>query len=281
MAVRRGAPVEFFNDNGTCFVGANKQLQHEIQSRNEALATTFTNTNTRWKFNTPEAPHMGGVWERLVRSVKQAIGTIIDAPRKPNDETLMTILSDAESMINSRPLTYVPLETADEESLTPNHFLLGSSSGVKQPPSQLVYYRPTLRNSWTLAQHITDTFWKRWIKEYLPVIRRRGKWFEEVREIQKGDLVLMVSGAVRNQYVRARVEKVFLGRDGRVRQAQVRTATGVYKRSVNKLALLDVLPDCEAAEDSSGGADHHQSSRVGDCYNEQSKSPRTTVTDSN
>lgn len=125
---RRGAPAEIFSDNGTCFVGANKQLQQEIQTINNDLAGTFTNTNTRWCFNPPNAPHMGGVWERLVRSVKQAIGTIIEAPRLPDDETLATILADAESMINSRPLTYVPLESADEESLTPNHFLLGSSS---------------------------------------------------------------------------------------------------------------------------------------------------------
>lgn len=177
---RRGAPTEFFSDNGTCFIGANKQLQQEIQSKNEDLAVTFTNINTRWSFNPPNAPHMGGVWERLVRSVKEAIGTIIDAPRKPDDETLATILLDAESMINSRPLTYMPLVSADEESLTPNHFLLGSSSGVKQPPSAPVDYRTNLRSSWTLAQHITDTIWKRWIKEYLPVIRRRGKWLEEV-----------------------------------------------------------------------------------------------------
>ncbi|XP_055633858.1 uncharacterized protein LOC129774182 [Toxorhynchites rutilus septentrionalis] len=246
---RRGAPVEIFSDNGTCFVGANKKLQQEIRSMNDTLATTFTNANTHWSFNPPAAPHMGGVWERLVRSVKQAIGTILDAPRKPNDETLATILVDAESMINSRPLTYVPLETADEESLTPNHFLLGSSSGVKQTQSEPVDYRTNLRSSWSLAQHITDTMWKRWSKEYLPVIRRQGKWFGNVRDIHESDLVLMVGDAVRNQYVRARVEK-FRGRDGRVRQAQVRTATAVYKRPVVRLALLDVGLDGEAVKES-------------------------------
>lgn len=237
---RRGAPAEIFSDNGTSFVGANKQLQQEIAARDQVLATTFTNTNTRWAFNPPGAPHMGGVWERLVRSVKCAVGTIIDAPRRPNDEALQTILLDAEAMINSRPLTYVPLETADEESLTPNHFLLGNSSGIKQPPSELTECRTNLRSCWTLVQNITDAFWKRWIKEYLPVITRRCKWFEDVRDIDVGDLVLIVGTTVRNQYIRGRVEKVLLGRDGRVRQALVRTSTGVYRRPAMKLALLDV-----------------------------------------
>lgn len=237
---RRGAPAEFFSDNGTSFVGANKQLQEEVNARNQVLATTFTNTNTRWNFNPPGAPHMGGVWERLVRSVKNSIGTLIDAPRRPTDEVFETILLDAEAMINSRPLTYMPLETADEESLTPNHFLLGNSSGVKQPPSEINERRMNLRSSWTLVQHLTDVIWQRWIKEYLPVITRRCGWFEEVREIQEGDLVLVIGNTVRNQYVRGRVEKVFPGRDGRVRQALVRTASGMYKRPAVKLALLDV-----------------------------------------
>lgn len=72
------------------------------------------------------------------------------------------------------------------------------------------------------------------------MITRHGRWFEEVGDIQEGDLVLMVGTTVRNQYVRGRVEKVLLGRDGRVRQALVRTATGVYRRPAVKLALLDV-----------------------------------------
>lgn len=185
-----------------------------------------------------------------MRSVKNAICTIIDAPRRPTDEVLETILFDAEAMINSRPLTYIPLETADEESLTPNHFLLGSSSGIKQPPSEIQNPHINLRSCWNLVQHMTNTIWKRWIKEYLPVITRRCKWFDEVREIQEQDLVLIVEPSIKNRYIRGRVEKVFPGRDGRVRQALVRTATGVYKRPAVKLALLDLGQHGKPGKDS-------------------------------
>ena len=38
---------------------------------------------------------------------------------------------EIESIINSRPLTYVPITDENEEAITPNHILLGSSNGEK------------------------------------------------------------------------------------------------------------------------------------------------------
>lgn len=240
---RRGSPAEIYSDNGTNFHGANNHLKREIEERNHRLATIFTNSTTRWMFNPPGAPHMGGVWERMVRSVKAAIGTILEAQRRPNDEVLETVIIEAEAMINSRPLTYIPLESAEQEALTPNHFLLGSSSGVKQLPVEPVDFRSTLRSGWKLAQHLADGIWRRWLKEYLPVISRRSKWFDEGRDLKEGDLVLVVDGAVRNQWLRGRVVRIVSGQDRRVRQAWIRTANGVLRRPVVKLALLDVIEE--------------------------------------
>lgn len=39
---RRGAPVEIYSDNGTCFVGANRQQRLEINRINQNCASTFT-----------------------------------------------------------------------------------------------------------------------------------------------------------------------------------------------------------------------------------------------
>ena len=63
---RRGPPVEFFSDNATNFQGADRVLKHQIS---QGLSATFTNTNIKWNFIPPGAPHMGGAWERLVQSV--------------------------------------------------------------------------------------------------------------------------------------------------------------------------------------------------------------------
>ncbi|XP_053696636.1 uncharacterized protein LOC128743950 [Sabethes cyaneus] len=263
---RRGTPAEFISDNGTCFVGASNELK-AIVSRENALASTFTSALTKWTFNPPAAPHMGGVWERLVQSVKTAMGTALDAPRRPDDETLATIVYEAEAMVNSRPLTYVPLESADQEALTPNHFLLGSSSGAKPFITAKVDKPATLRSNWRLAQYITTEFWHRWIKEYLPVINRRCKWFDEVKDLEVGDLVLVVGGTARDQWIRGRVEKVFPGRDGRVRQATVRTATGILRRPAVKLAVLDVEKG-EPRNEHLESSVNHQGSRAGECRDE-------------
>ncbi|XP_062712397.1 uncharacterized protein LOC134289829 [Aedes albopictus] len=247
---RRGCPAEFFSDNGTCFQGASKELQKEVmETRNNALEKTFTTAKTRWCFIPPAAPHMGGAWERLVRSVKVALGSVTDVPRKPDDEVFETVLLEAEALINSRPLTYIPLESADQEAITPNHFLLGSSNGDKFLPTDPIDSPTILRHSWKLAQAITQVFWTRWIKEYLPVITRRTKWFGEVRDIAVGDLVLVVAGTAKDQWIRGRVETVTPGRDGRVRQALVQTATGFLRRPVVKLALLDVLENSEPKQE--------------------------------
>lgn len=194
---------------------------------------------------------MGGAWERMVRSVKCALAAV-SAERKPNEETLVTLLVEAESVVNSRPLTYMPLETAEHEALTPNCFLLLSTSGANQPPSQLSDGKLALRSSWALYQRLLDQFWVRWVKKYLLTITKRTKWFVESKPVSAGDLVMIVEDRLRNGWIRGRVLRVFPGRDGRCRSANVQTATGVLRRPVAKLAVLEVADTAREDTDQYG-----------------------------
>lgn len=172
---RRGSPIEIYSDNGTNFQGAERLLRQQI---NEGLAATYTNTTTAchaaaWRFIPPGAAHMGGSWERLVRSIKVALPDAYDNDRL-NDENLLTLLVEAEAIVNSRPLTYLPLDSEEQESLTPNHFLLGSSSGARQPVGNTGGDESKiLKQSWTAIQKQLDRFWKRWVREYLPTLIKR------------------------------------------------------------------------------------------------------------
>ncbi|XP_055523486.1 uncharacterized protein LOC129717538 [Wyeomyia smithii] len=200
------------------------------------LSATFTNANTQWHFNVPAAPHMGGPWERMVKSVKVAMKAVSDSTRHPSDEVLETIMLEAEAIVNSRPLTYVFLEAEDDESLTPNHFLLYGRTGFKQPITEPVQGN-ILRDSWKLAQHIIDDFWRRWVREYLPILTRR---FEPVKPLKPGDLVVIIDEQARNRWERGRVLETFPDKSGQVRRATVQTTRGVLARPAVKLAVLDV-----------------------------------------
>ncbi|XP_058827482.1 uncharacterized protein LOC131687420 [Topomyia yanbarensis] len=245
MAIRRfvrafGSPVEIFTDNGTNFVGANRQLLQQIKRINSECADTFTDAKTQWSFNPPAAPHMGGVWERMVRSVKETMRALDDG-RKLNDEILLTVLAETKWFINSRPLTYMPLETSGDEAITPNHFIFcGSSSGAHEPLRTPVDLAETLRSSYKRSQYLSDALWKRWLKEYFPTLNRRSKWFDDVPAIRVGDLVYLAEGK-RRTWIRGKIEKVYPGPDGRVRQATVRTSSGQeLLRPVVKLALIEI-----------------------------------------
>ncbi|XP_062713763.1 uncharacterized protein LOC115256765 [Aedes albopictus] len=240
FVARRGAPQEIYSDQGTNFVGASRELREEIAALNHTLAGTFTNRDTQWRFNPPAAPHMGGVWERMVRTVKTSLRTL-STSRTPDEETFQTLLTEVEGIINSRPLTFVPLGSEDDEALTPNHFLLLSSNGVVQPPQEPVADGGrTLRTNWNQIRIMLDQFWIKWIKGYLPTICRRSKWFDDTKPVEIGDLVVVVEEGVRNSWTRGKVVKVYPGNDGRIRKVDVQTTNGVLQRPVTKVAVLDV-----------------------------------------
>ncbi|XP_062714802.1 uncharacterized protein LOC134291289 [Aedes albopictus] len=194
---------------------------------------------------------MGGCWERMVRSVKVAMAAVADHTHHPNDEVLETVVLEAESIVNSRPLTYIPVDDANQEALTPNHFLLYGNQGVVQPRTAFSVEGATLRDSWKLTQYLSDLIWKRWVREYLPTLTRRTKWFQPTKPLEPGDVVFVVDENKRNGWLRGRIVKVFQGKDGQVRRAVVQTNDGILSRPAIKLALLDVRPNRQQPGDRS------------------------------
>ncbi|XP_053663492.1 uncharacterized protein LOC128712627 [Anopheles marshallii] len=237
---RRGSPREILSDRGTNFVGAARELNVALKDVDEnALMSRFSGPELKWSFNPPAAPHFGGSWERLVQSVKKILCSF-ELPRLPTDEILMSTLTEVEMMINSRPLTYVPLDEESDSPITPNHLLLGSSDGSK--PAACFDDSPTGIRTSLGALHVNaEIFWKRWIADYLPTLTRRTKWFDSVPPIKEGDVVLIVDGNLpRNTWPMGRVLEVTRARDGQVRRARVQTTNGILERPATKIAVLDV-----------------------------------------
>ena len=90
---------------------------------------------------------MGGAWERMVRSVKTALRVILKG-QLVGYFTLMTVLTEVESILNSRLLTPI---SEDVECLTTNHLLLGRQSS-SQPPGVFYELDMSLRKRWRQSQ---------------------------------------------------------------------------------------------------------------------------------
>ncbi|XP_055918535.1 uncharacterized protein LOC129950632 [Eupeodes corollae] len=239
---RRGVPKEIRCDNGTNFHGAEKELKETYNELQSDMAKKFSTSQTQWIYNPPASPHMGGSWERLVRSIKKTLYQIMPS-RNPTDELLHSMLLEVERVVNSRPLTYIALEDANDEVLTPNHFLLGSSNGEKTD-SIPTNDNTLLRRNWMKAQQYANLFWRKWLHEYLPTLTRRSKWFTPTKPIAVGDIVIVTDESnPRNLWPKGRVIDVKPGKDGQVRRATVQTVSGIYERPAVKLAVLDVFRD--------------------------------------
>ena len=129
---RRGMPSVIWSDNGTNFVGADKELTDAVARWNESASEALARIKLSWKFNPPGAPHHGGPWERMVRSCKRVFYSILGT-RRLTDEVLSTTLCLVEQALNARPLTPVTDNPSELDALTPNHFLLGRPSASLPP----------------------------------------------------------------------------------------------------------------------------------------------------
>ena len=87
---RRGTPAMIWSDNGTKFIGAEKELRECMRKWNTLnIAIELAHKGIKWSFNPPSAPHQGGIWERLVRSFRRVLYTILGTLRL-TDEVLNT-----------------------------------------------------------------------------------------------------------------------------------------------------------------------------------------------
>lgn len=236
---RRGKPLLIRSDNGTNFRGAERELRESIQQWNDqAIQKVMRQREIQWLFNPPAASNMGGVWERLIRSIREILRAILKE-QMVDDETLLTVITHVEAILNSRPLTPCSDDPKDENPLTPNQILLMRDE-ASLPPGVFEKDDCYGRRRWRQAQYIVDQFWKRWLREYLPRLQERSKWNAPRRNIAVNDVVLVVDqSAPRGSWPLARVLEVNKGRDGYVRSVKLKTKSSILTRPVNKLCLLE------------------------------------------
>ena len=113
---RRGNARSIRCDNGGNFVGAkNKLAMCNKEMDHNKIREFLLKENAdwiQWKMNPPLASHMGGVWERQIRSARATLSSILKTcSTSLDDETLNTFFTEIEAIVNSRPLV---VETINE-----------------------------------------------------------------------------------------------------------------------------------------------------------------------
>ena len=232
---RRGVPQEIRSDNGTNFTSADKELRQVIGKWNQEMIKEFLqHKEILWVFNPPTASHMGGVWERMISSVRKIFNAVLKEQHL-TEESLVPLMCEVEAILNSRPLTKI--------SDDPNDLLL-LRAGPSFPPGMFSREDQYSNKRWKQVQYLSDVFWKRWTREYLPLLQERMKWRSFRCNLSVRDIVLVVDdSSPRCLWPLGRVLEVFLNKhDGCVRVARVKTKSGPLLRPINKLCLLEFAP---------------------------------------
>lgn len=247
---RRGSVREMRSDNGAAFVGARNELLHAIEEMDHReIRAKLKKEKNDWIFNPPAVSHMGGVWERQIKTTRKILaGLMEEYGHCLDEESFRTLICEVEAINNSRPLTTVACEPNDLEPLSPNHILTTKSTVILPPPGKFQNSDMYMRRRWRRVQYLANLFWSRWKKEYLAVMQERHKWQHPQRSLVEGDVVIIrEENAPRNAWSLALVVRVEPDSQGLVRSAVVRTRETTLRRPVNKLVLI--LPKKEQEGD--------------------------------
>ena len=251
----RGNVLSIRCDNGTNFHGASRELRKAVDELDDSKIRQFLLTNQcQYIFNSPDSSHMGGSWERHIRTIRSILSSIIyNHPTKVDTTSLRTFLYEVMAIVNGRPLTAQNLHSpASPEPLTPNHILTMKSTVIVPPPGSFTKDDVYLRKRWRHVQYLANEFWNRWRKEYILSLQSRQKWNAKEPEIGVGDIVLVKDvNTVRGQWSMARVVETLPSSDDLVRRVKLivgdmdlnkdgsrRRKQLVMERSIHKLVLL-------------------------------------------
>ena len=155
-----------------------------------------------------------------------------------SDDGLTTLFAEVESVLNSRPLTRSSSDPNDLTCLTPNHLLLLKDQCCL-PPGIFTGCDNYVLRRWRQIQYLSDLFWKRWTRKYLPLLQERQKWLFPSGNVQVGDVVLVVdSSAPRGSWLLGRVREVYPDHNGFIRNVSLRTKSSTLVRPVSKLVMI-------------------------------------------
>ena len=126
---RRGNIRQMRPDNGSNYVVAVKKLRNSFKDINHSKINEYLQMHgaywITWINNSPTASHMGGVWERQIRTARGILNVLVKILGKSlADTSLHTFLVDVEAIVNARPITIATISDVKSDiPFSPAHLL--------------------------------------------------------------------------------------------------------------------------------------------------------------
>ena len=236
-----GSPKFIRSDNGRNFLGAANELREMIAKwrqdtvERKKLVDFCNEHSIKWTFSTPTARHHNGAVESMVKTVKLSLSKLLKS-QVYKEEEYRTIFAIVTSIVNSRPLWPASDGDLSQPPIICND-LLRPRGLPRDPLTMNVPSNP--RKRYDHIQNVVNDWWKIWLRNFTPNLQCGSKWFKDRKNIDVGDIVLIIDTDVRrSEWSMGIVENVYRGDDERVRSVRVRTAAGSYDRPITKLCLL-------------------------------------------
>jgi Family of unknown function (DUF5641) len=195
-----------------------------------------------------KAPWWGGWWERMVGLVKNLLKKGIGRTSLYSDE-LETLMIRIEAVINQRPITYVYDDHHEPKPLSPADFLIGPRSAQLPPYAGedrkiIPATQQELTNRLKYQERLGEQLAARWTEEYLQERLLHTTVTNPQREIHLGEVVIIKDETANRPLWRmGSIIELFTGKDGVIISVRIKTAQGTYKRPVQNVCPLEIIPE--------------------------------------
>ncbi|GBN50274.1 hypothetical protein AVEN_255564-1 [Araneus ventricosus] len=154
-------------------------------------------------------------------------------------EELETVICGCESVINSRPLTYISEESRELVHLTPSMFLIENrcSDVTDFEAIDQGHFQKRIR----FRSKLLNDLKQRFRREYLGQLVQRKKDKKYVREPRLGEIVLVGDDTKKRLlWPLAKIIELIPGKDGKVKTVRVKTQKGCMVRPIQRLFPLEI-----------------------------------------
>ncbi|XP_053698661.1 uncharacterized protein LOC128745608 [Sabethes cyaneus] len=259
FVARRGKPDLIECDNALNFRGAKRELDELVrlfgsQHHQHLIASSCADDGITFKFIPPRSPNFGGLWEAAVKSLKKHLRSTLGNVILYLDNFL-TLITQIEACLNSRPLTQLTADPNDLEVLTPGHFLVHRAL-IAVPEPSLEGTPMNRLDRWQQTHEYVRRIWKQWQTDYLSGLQPRTRWTQQRDNVNLDTMVLLKDENLPPLKWRlGRVTQVFRGDDNNIRVVTVRTKEGEFRRAITKIC---VLPIQQPSGDPASSADEQE-----------------------